>query len=83
MFYVYILKSAKNGKYYIGSTKDLSGRLRAHNSGKVRSTKNLTPMDIVHFEDYSANIEARRREIEIKRKKSIRYIESLFKSAES
>jgi len=34
MFYVYILKSEKDGKLYIGYTNDLKRRLEEHNSGK-------------------------------------------------
>ncbi|MFH1601406.1 MAG: GIY-YIG nuclease family protein [Candidatus Shapirobacteria bacterium] len=39
MFYTYILKNSKTGRYYIGSTKDLKNRLNKHFSGEVKSTK--------------------------------------------
>ncbi len=38
MFFVYILKSDIDGTYYYGHTADLKMRLKAHNSGKARST---------------------------------------------
>ena len=38
MFYVYILASETNGGFYIGCTKDLKKRLKAHDSGQVEST---------------------------------------------
>jgi hypothetical protein len=33
MYYVYILRSLVNDRYYIGSTKDLERRLKKHNVG--------------------------------------------------
>jgi len=44
MWYVYILKSAIDNKLYVGSTNDIARRLTEHNSGKVDSTKNRTPL---------------------------------------
>ena len=38
-FYVYILKSEVNDRYYTGSTKNPSHRLARHNAGMVQSTK--------------------------------------------
>ncbi|MFH0852223.1 MAG: GIY-YIG nuclease family protein, partial [bacterium] len=39
MFYVYILKSSKDKKLYIGSTNDLKRRFSQHNNGDEQSTK--------------------------------------------
>ena len=50
MHFVYILKSEKNGRLYIGCTNDLRKRLRKHNSGLVRSTKPYLPWEIVYYE---------------------------------
>jgi len=79
MFFLYILKSNKNGKYYIGSTHNLENRLKEHNSGKIRSTKGLIPLEIVYTESYLTNTDARKRESCMKRRKSRKYIESLIK----
>ena len=46
--YVYILKSQKTDKYYCGQTKDLNTRLRNHNSGNGKYTKNGVPWMILH-----------------------------------
>ncbi|MBN3032660.1 MAG: GIY-YIG nuclease family protein [Candidatus Saganbacteria bacterium] len=78
MFYLYVLKNSKNDKYYIGSTRDLEGRLKAHNSGKVRSTKGLAPLEIAYAESYATNAEARKREIYLKKRKSRKYIDALI-----
>ena len=44
MWYVYILKSERDGKLYVGSTDDLKRRLREHEQGRSRSTKNRRPL---------------------------------------
>jgi len=38
MFYVYVLKSKKDGRWYTGSTSDLKKRFNEHNEGKVPAT---------------------------------------------
>jgi len=44
MWYVYVLRSALDHKLYVGSTNDVARRFAEHNSGKVDSTKNRTPL---------------------------------------
>ena len=44
MWYVYILRSARDKTLYIGSTDDISHRLLEHNSGEVDATKNSVPL---------------------------------------
>ncbi|MBI4283495.1 MAG: GIY-YIG nuclease family protein [Chloroflexi bacterium] len=51
MWYVYILRSTVDNNIYVGSTNDISRRLIEHNSGKVDSTRNRTPLSL---EAYSA-----------------------------
>ena len=63
MYYVYILKSNKTGKHYYGHSKDVHQRLKAHNSGKVRSTKAFRPWRIHYFEELESKSEAYQREI--------------------
>ena len=43
MYYVYIIKSQKNKRYYIGQTEDLKARVERHNKGRNRSTKPHIP----------------------------------------
>lgn len=62
MYYVYILKSNKDGNYYIGSTFNLQNRFREHNTGKVRSTKNRIPFELTCYEAYQSKTIALRRE---------------------
>ena len=65
-YYVCILKSLKDGRYYTGSTADVIARLSFHNSGLQRSTKNRIPFELVLFEMYISKGDALRREKEIK-----------------
>lgn len=78
MFYTYILKSEKSGRYYVGHTSDLEERLSYHNSGKVKATRNKGPWEAVYYETFKTKTEANRRELEIKKKKSRKYIEFLI-----
>ena len=61
MYYVYILL-LKNKKLYTGYTEDLRVRYKQHQSGKVKSTKCLAPLKLVHYEAYLLEEDARRRE---------------------
>lgn len=66
MYYVYVLKSLKDGKLYKGSTSDLKERLKRHNDGRVIATKNRRPLQLIYYEAYSAKLDAIRREKTIK-----------------
>lgn len=64
--FVYILRSEKNGSYYIGSTENLEKRVVQHNSGNVSSTKHKRPYNLVFHQEFK-NIEiARKVEYKIK-----------------
>ncbi|WP_026966446.1 GIY-YIG nuclease family protein [Algoriphagus terrigena] len=84
MYFVYILFSSKTGNYYVGSAENLDSRLRHHNSGLTPSTKAGAPEWTIK---YSQTLENRslalKRELEIKRKKSRKYIEWLISSTGS
>ena len=44
MWYVYILRSNKDGLFYVGSTNDLKRRITDHNTGKVDATRPRRPL---------------------------------------
>ena len=67
MFYVYLLKSSKDGSFYIGQTDDMKERLERHNNGFVLSTKNKRPWNLVGIEEYPNRELARWREYKLKR----------------
>jgi putative endonuclease len=57
-YFVYILRSRKDKKRYIGFTEDLKERLRRHNAGGVKSTKNRRPVELIEFRRFSKLSEA-------------------------
>ena len=67
MYYVYVLKSAKLNELYIGQTNDLKRRFVEHNSGKNVSTKHKAPFQLVYYEAYKAQADAKHREHMLKR----------------
>ncbi|MDD3102147.1 MAG: GIY-YIG nuclease family protein [Patescibacteria group bacterium] len=67
MFYVYILKSIKDKKSYIGYTDDLQRRFQEHNQGLVESTKPRIPFKLVYYEAYSSKKDAKHRENMLKK----------------
>ena len=69
MFVVYILHSRSLNRYYIGHTEDIENRIRLHNAGKVKSTKNGIPWNIKHIEKFNTKNDAYRRELQIKKYK--------------
>ena len=66
MFYTYILKSKKDGDLYIGSTNNLRERFVKHNKGLVPSTRNRGPLEIIYYEAYKSESDARQREHNLK-----------------
>lgn len=68
MFYFYVLKSLKDEKLYWGYSDDLRRRIKDHNAGKVSSTKTRRPLEIVYYEAYKSEKDARERERQIKRR---------------
>jgi len=66
VFYVYLLKSKKDNRLYIGYSSDLKKRVKMHNSGKVVSTKNRYSLVLIYYEAYRSEKDARRRENQLK-----------------
>ena len=58
MFFVYILESQKNGKFYIGQTNNLELRIKRHNMGRVLSTKSGVPWQLIFQNEYQTRKEA-------------------------
>jgi putative endonuclease len=70
-FYVYILKSKSDDRYYIGQTSNLRERVSKHNRGQVKSTKSRIPLDLIYFEEFKTRREAMHREWYLKSKDGI------------
>ena len=79
MAYVYIIHSANNGRYYIGSTTDIERRFKQHQQGKHHSSKRFPNPQLV-FKQQCDSIEiARRVERRLKSFKRKDYIEKIVK----
>jgi putative endonuclease len=65
-YYVYILQSLRDNKYYIESASDVAARLNFHNAGLQRSTRNRIPFRLVLSEEYELKRAALKREKQIK-----------------
>ena len=69
MHYVYILKSTKTQKLYLGYTTDLRKRLAEHNARQSKATKVYAPFELVYYEAYRSKKDALLRERQLKRYK--------------
>ena len=81
--YVYILRSKKNSRYYIGSTNDVARRVKQHELGYVYSTKRMLPLDVVLVKRFDSLLKARQEERRLKKLKSRKLIEKIVCSGRS
>ena len=70
MFYVYVLKSKKDNKLYIGYTNNLNRRIQEHNKGRTFSTAYRGAFSLVYYESYKSQKDATAREKQLKKFKS-------------
>lgn len=63
MYTVYFLESIKNGKIYVGNTeKSVEERLKEHNRGSNKWTRDNGPHRILFYETYCCKQDAQNRE---------------------
>ena len=62
MFHVYVLKSQKTGRRYIGSCENLDERVRRHNLGHSKATRHGIPWTLIHSEKFCSRPEASKKE---------------------
>jgi len=78
-YYVYVLRSLKDGDFYTGYTHDLRNRLSEHQQGAVTSTKNRLPVEIVYYEACRNQQDATHREKYLKTAWGKRYLKTRLK----
>lgn len=61
-YFVYILLSLKDRRLYTGFTTDLDRRMKEHDEGTTKSTKNRRPFVLLYYEVYRTEQEAKKRE---------------------
>ena len=77
--YVYFLESVKNRALYIGYTNDLRKRFKEHNRGLNFSTKPYIPWQLIHYEAYHNEKDAKRREKYLKTSQGSRLLKRMLK----
>ncbi len=65
-YFVYVIRSLKVGRFYVGQTTNVPERLKEHNRGIVRSTKSRRPWQVIHTEEFHTRREAIKREYFLK-----------------
>ena len=76
MHYVYVLRSKRDGKSYVGYTSDLQNRVKLHNAGRVLSTRERRPLEVVYYEACLVRGDALKREKYLKTAYGKRYIKN-------
>ena len=80
MFYVYILQSLKNKSLYIGYTSDLKKRFSEHNDGKSLATKPFRPYNLIFYEAFLNQKDAKLREEYLKSGWGFRSIKKMMEN---
>ncbi|MBN1325867.1 GIY-YIG nuclease family protein [Candidatus Falkowbacteria bacterium] len=79
MYYVYVLKSLKNGKRYVGFTsKQLNARFKEHNAGSNKWTRENRPFINIYSEEYKTKTEAMKREKFLKSGQGRKILDSII-----
>lgn len=75
---VYLLLSLKDQRSYVGSTPDIIRRLKEHEEGKCKSTKDRRPLKLICQEEYDTLAKARKRERYLKTRNGRRELKKIF-----
>ena len=81
MYYVYVLYSKEQDKFYIGYTEDLRRRMAEHNSKKSLSDRVLKNLKLVYYEACKAKRDAMRRELQLKTGFGRKYLRERLKDS--
>ncbi len=79
MVYTYVIRSRKDNKFYTGTTSDLRKRFIEHNEGRVTSTKNRGPFELIYYEGCLNKEDAFARERYLKTGMGKRYLKNRLK----
>ena len=79
MYYVYVLKSDKDGNWYTGYTDNLQKRILEHNKGLNLATKDRRPFKLIYCEVSLNNKDAKAREKYLKSGMGKKYVKNRLK----
>ena len=77
-FFVYILQSLKDFSFYVGQCDDFDRRMSKHYDGMSKYTSSRKPLRLRYIEIFESRQEALKREKQIKKMRSRKYIETLI-----
>ena len=75
--YVYVIRSLKYGRTYVGQTASIERRLKQHNDGLAKSTKYYKPWQLLYSESRPNRVEARKLEIYLKSSRGKEFLKKL------
>jgi len=79
-YYVYVLQSKKDNRFYTGYTANLKARLKEHQNGRTSSIANRRPLRLVYYEACLNSKDASNREKYLKTTWGKRYIKNRLKN---
>jgi len=77
MYTVYVLCDDQ-GRLYKGCTNNLKRRILEHRRGKTKTTSRMKNIKIIHKEEYSSLVAARKREAYLKTAAGRRYLHKIL-----
>ena len=79
-YFVYVLLSLKDRRFYIGLTSNNRRRFLEHQRGKNISTRNRRPLELIFYEAYLNKEDAMRRERYFKTNKGKTTLKQMLKN---
>lgn len=80
MYYVYILRSIKDSKFYVGFTSYLQRRMKEHNQKLSPSTRSRTPLELIFYEAHRNRKDAMAREKFLKTGWGRNYVQKILEN---
>ena len=80
-YFVYIIKSKRDYKNYIGSSSNVEKRLEWHNAGKNTSTKHRMPFEVIYKKEFNNKTDALKYESWLKKQKGGFKMKALLKKS--
>ena len=80
MYYTYVLQSLKDKRFYTGFTRDLKQRFEQHQKGRVDSTMDRRPLELIYYEACLDQKDATKREKYLKTYNGKMFLKKRLKS---
>lgn len=79
MYYVYLLRSKRDDKIYTGFSTDLKRRIREHFDKEVHTTQRMGEIELIYYEAFLDEKDAREREKYLKTTKGKRAVKLMLR----